>query len=480
MRKEILLLIAKQFWINVFKTKAVYLLMGLTLILLCYSAYSGDSYYKQNLHRINHQKKARESWEKNPDKHPHRMAHFGTFAFRQKHPLSTFDFGTESYTGNVVFLEAHKQHDTVFSELSFSTGLLRLGELSMAMILQIILPLIIFFIGYSSIVSDRRNGTLKIVLTQGASRKEILFGKSFGLIAVSLLFFLPFIITTSILLVANNIFNGSEWIRLSLISLLYFMYIIIVCLFTIFLSAKSQSSKNALVKLLGVWLLMIVLLPKTTQVLAVYFYKTPNKLEFKSSVEKGILQIGNSHNPFDPHFQSLKDSVLKVHNVKSVEELPFNYGGFVMKQSEKLSTRIFRKHYNQLLSQYRKQNYLNQWLALINPYLALKNLSMSFSATDFESYVSFQNQAEQYRYQLAQKMNELQMRYIDSKRVSGSEGKKYVVSHLEWKNFPDFKYNQLPFMSVIKNNFISLISMLILTLFSVRLIVNLSKKLNVI
>jgi ABC-2 type transport system permease protein len=75
------------------------------------------------------------------------MAHFGTFAFRLKHPLSIFDFGLESYMGNAVFLEAHKQNTVNFSEAGFSTGLLRFGELSMAIILQLILPLVIFFIG---------------------------------------------------------------------------------------------------------------------------------------------------------------------------------------------------------------------------------------------------------------------------------------------------------------------------------------------
>ena len=46
--------------------------------------------------------------------------------FRLKHPLSTFDFGIESYTGNAVFLEAHRQNMVNFSEAGFSTGLLRL------------------------------------------------------------------------------------------------------------------------------------------------------------------------------------------------------------------------------------------------------------------------------------------------------------------------------------------------------------------
>ncbi|PTB91957.1 ABC transporter permease, partial [Marivirga lumbricoides] len=129
MRKNIILLIARHFWTSIFKSKILYTLFGVIIILLFYAAYSGVSYHDQNHFRTEHQEMARQSWEANPDKHPHRMAHFGTFAFRIKYPLSIFDFGIESYTGNAIFLEAHKQNMVNFSDAGFSTGLLRFGEL---------------------------------------------------------------------------------------------------------------------------------------------------------------------------------------------------------------------------------------------------------------------------------------------------------------------------------------------------------------
>jgi len=119
----------------------------------------------------------------------------------------------------------------------------------------------------------------------------------------------------------------------------------------------------------------------------------------------------------NPHYTAMKDSVLKVHNVEDVSDLPFNYGGFVMQEGEKISTQIYNKHHNELLDQYRKQNQLTHYLALINPYIAIKNLSMAICGTDFESYTNFQKQSEKYRYALAQKMNELQIKYISPKKV---------------------------------------------------------------
>ncbi|TRX59187.1 DUF3526 domain-containing protein [Fulvivirga sp. M361] len=475
MRKEILLLVAGQFWVSVFKSKAIYPIIGIMLVLLLYAAYSGLSYHDQNHFRTDHQNMARESWEGNPDKHPHRMAHFGTFAFRLKHPLSIFDFGQESYTGNAVFLEAHRQNMVNFSEAGFSTGILRFGELHMAMILQLILPLIIFFIGYAAIVSDRENGTLKILLTQGANWKEILLGRSLGLLAISALFILPFFIMTIVLLLGEGHAASDEWGRLAMSSLTYLVFAVVLCLITIAVSVSSRSSKNALLKLLGLWLLMTVLLPRTSQAIGAYYHPTPTKLEFRASIEEEVIQYGDSHNPNDPYFNALKDSVLKVHKVGSVEELPFNYGGFIMGQGERISAEIYKKHHNQLLDQYRNQNQLTRWLAIVNPYLAVKHLSMALCGTDFESYVDFQGQAENYRYLLSQNMNELQMKYISPNKISGSEGKTHVIDRKEWKALPDFEHRFLPLGKVIKNESISIGSMVLWLTFSIGLVISLSK-----
>ncbi len=450
--------------------------MAVVGMLLIYSVYSGVRYYDQNHFRSDHQEMARESWEANPDKHPHRMAHFGTFAFRTKHPLSQFDFGIESFTGNAVFLEAHKQNTVNFSEAGFSTGLLRFGELSMAMILQTIMPLIIFFIGYSAIVSDKEHGTLKLLLTQGAKWKEILFGRAIGLTGIAFLFSLPFLLITCWLLLSDHHSSSDAWMRFVLISLAYLLFAFVLSLITIFVSTSSKSSKNALVKLLGLWLLMTVLLPRSSQALGSYYFPTPTKLEFRSQIEAEVIQHGDSHNPNDPHYQSLRDSVLAVHQVDDVSKLPFNYGGFVMSIGEEISAKIYNKHQIQLLDQYRNQNRLNRWLAIVNPYLAIKNLSMALCGTDFESYVDFQQQAETYRYQLAQKMNDLQIKYISPSRVSGSEGKSHVVSRKEWKAFPDFEHKYLSTGRSLRNEMVSSVSLILWSFLAIGLIVRQSKR----
>ncbi len=471
-------LFAFNFWKNATTPKTFYLLFFIFLLLTAYSAVSGISNYAtQNDIRLEHQVKARQSWEANPDKHPHRMAHFGTFAFRTNPILGAFDSGLESFTGNTVFLEAHRQNSVNFSEATFSNGTLRFGELSLALLLQLVLPLILFFIGFSSVAADKQNGTLKMLLSQGATWKEILFGKSLGLFGISMLFFTPILLATIITLFVygNQTENDFRWLRLVFIVLGYLAFLFVIASVTIIVSTRSNNPKNALLRLLGIWLLMVVLLPKSAQAMGNYWFPTPTKLAFQSAIEKEVTKKGDSHNPDDPHYNKLRDSVLAVHNVSEVTDLPFNYSGFVMREGEKITSTLYKKHYADLINIYRNQNDVTRYSSFINPFTAIKQLSMIMSATDFSSYIDFQKQADDYRYQLAQTMNELQMEYISPKRKSGSEGKVHVVGHEHWEEFPDFAHKPMSFNSSIKQVFPALLSIVLWTIVAFILLVFTSK-----
>lgn len=480
MRRNIIALIAVQLWKSTFKSSAIYMLMVLMGVIITFAAYSGWKMYTvQNGIREHYQHEARESWESNPDKHPHRMAHYGSFAFRRKHPLSMFDFGMESFTGNAVYLEAHKQNPVNFSEASFSTGLLRFGEISMAMVLQVVIPLVIFFLGFSSIAAERESGTLKVMLTQGATWKELLTGKSVGLLSLTMLFFLPCAIVTTGLLVGNGHTTGDVLMRFSGLLLTYLCYYFIVGVITVIISAVSKSSKDALIRLLAIWLFFVILLPKTTQAIGSYMYPSPSKVAFESALEEDIIRQGDSHNPDDPHYKAIKDSLLSVYQVDSVQKLPFNYSGFIMREGERLSAVTYERHLNELFRVYGHQNKLNRITAFINPFTAVRNVSMAFSGTDFSSYVNFQHEAEAYRYQLAQTMNELQMKYI-SNDVKNSADKRAILDRKHWQEFPDFKYVFQSTRISIKNEALSIVALLLWLGIAALLIQLLSKKLKAI
>jgi ABC-2 type transport system permease protein len=437
-------------------------MIGVFYVLLLFALFSGYRQLQQQQHTLaEFRHEVRERWENNPDKHPHRMAHYGYVVFRERFPLSFFDFGMDSYLGNAVFLEAHRQNTVNFSEASLSNGLLRFGEISAGMILQLMLPLLLFFWGFDLVSREREHGTLRILLTQGISWPELIVGKSLGLFVLALTVFLPAVLLGGILLATNPATgaNPQVYIRFATLIVSYLVYIWILALLAVYISARSRSSKSSLTKLIGCWLFFTLMLPKLAQVTGQTLVPSPSKIEFDTAVEAELIRQGDSHNPNDPHFAALKDSLLRAYNVDSTHKLPFNYGGYVMREGERLSAETYRQHQARLVDLYQKQQNVVRMTAFINPYMAIKTLSMALSGTDFAAYNDFQNQAEDYRYKLAQTMNELQIKYVSNK-VKSSGDKAAALSRDNWARFPDFRHEFLNLGAVYGHELLSIVSLL--------------------
>ncbi len=454
-------LLARHVWKTAFQNRAVF---GLTLtigLLLAYAAITGwTTFQTQNATRASYQQQARQDWLGNPDKHPHRMAHYGHFAFRPKSPLSLFDFGMESFLGSTIYLEAHKQNAVNFSEAGFSTGLLRFGEISLAMVLQVLLPLLIFFLGFSTIAADRENGTLKIILSQGVGWRQLIVGNSLGLMAVTITLFVPVMGVTALLwmMAQGGQITGDETARLLLLVGAYFVYLLIFCVLAVLVSAVSRTAKTALISLIGLWLMLTIVLPRGAQALGSYLYPASSKGQFFAEIQADILKEGDSHNANDPHYKAIKDSLLATYRIDSVQQLPFNYSGFVMAEGERISAGIYDRHLARLLTVYEKQNSFSKATAFINPFMAIKNGSMALSGTDYASYVHFQQQAEQYRYDMAQKMNGLQMEFI-SNHKPGPTDKPAQIGHKHWEDVPQFSYQSPGVGAVLRGDWLSLLAL---------------------
>lgn len=456
-------LLAGQVWDNTLShgsSKALILAVNVLLIFFLWVGFSDLNQHQARIHGFGEE--VRDQWENSPDKHPHRMAHYGYLVFREKFPLAFFDYGMDSYLGNIIFLEAHKQNTVNFSEANLSNGLLRFGEISAGMILQVLIPLLIFFWGYDLISSDREHGTLKILFAQGVRGFDLIWGRTLGLFLVCLSAVgLPLVVGMLLLFFQDNHdLLGQSLIHYAVMTLGYLLYFLLLCLLAVLVSATSQSSKSSLMALIGCWLMFTLILPKVSQVIGQSVYPSPSKIEFDTAVEEELIRQGDSHNPNDPHYAALKDSLLRAYGVDSTQQLPFNYSGYVMREGERLSTETYLKHQQQLVTQFKNQQEMVRLASWIDPYLAIKQLSMGMSGTDYGMYLYFQDQSETYRYQLAQTMNELQIEFIGN-RIKNSSDPAARLSQENWQAFPDFHQKFLSAGEVVQNERNSLITLVL-------------------
>ena len=124
---------------------ALLVLLTLAAALISWSHQSGIAET-----RARFQAQAAEAFEAQPDRHPHRMVHFGNFIFRPLPPLAAFDPGVDAFTGNSIFLEGHRQNSANFGDVRQSSLLVRFGQLTPAFVLQVIAPLLLIYLGYGA------------------------------------------------------------------------------------------------------------------------------------------------------------------------------------------------------------------------------------------------------------------------------------------------------------------------------------------
>jgi ABC-2 type transport system permease protein len=391
--------------------------------------------------RARHQAAAEQAFDAQPDRHPHRVVHYGHFIFRPLGPLAAFDPGVDAFTGNSMFLEGHRQNTANFGDVRQSSLLVRFGQLTPAFVLQAVAPLLLIFLGYGVIARERERGTLRPLMLQGASRGQIVAGKLGALGLLALLAGFPAMLGFA--LIAGQ--PGASAAPMAVIAIGYAAYLALWSVVIVLASALARRSRDALLGLLAVWAVVVVLLPRIAPDLASAAHPLANRLQTDVAIARDLRTMGDSHNPDDPYFANFKQSVLDRYGVERVEDLPVNYKGLLGMEGEKMTSELFDRYARASFAAQSDQNALVSAVGLFSPAIALRNLSMAAAGTDLAGHQRFLEQAEAYRYDLVQRLNRLQaeaVSYADDTASDPGADRRKRVSEGHWDAMPDFRFRQ--------------------------------------
>lgn len=445
---------------DAFRDTRLQIMGGLIFILLFTSTFIGYQGFRQlQTLRKKAQQQMRSEWVNQKDKHPHSAAHYGHIAFKPKPTLSFMDFGLDSYTGIAVYLEAHKQNEVLFSQAQDSTTLIRFGEMTIAFVLQMLLPLLIIFLAFSSITREREGGTLKIMLSQGISMRRILSYKvgSYGLITLCL--FLPAFLIASSLLFRQSDTQMQTHLTGKFVTLfgLYSLYFMVFIILSVFISAYSKTSRVALVQLLGIWIFFCILMPKASANVADNLYTPPTKYVFDQTIRDKVEQGIDGHNPSDKRFETLKKKTLAKYGVDSVSKLPVNFSGIAMQAGEEYTDKVYDREFSKVQGIFKAQNRVSEIASLINPLLAIRHLSMGLAGTDYHHHVKFANEAENYRRKMVKMANE----DMAKNHTPGMAYRDYKVGKSFWVKLPPFQYQMSSLTQVLLQNLWGIVALLL-------------------
>ena len=391
--------------------------------------------------RARQQATAEAAFDAQPDRHPHRVVHYGHFIFRPLGPLAAFDPGVDAFTGNSMFLEGHRQNSANFGDVRQSSLLIRFGQLTPAFVLQAVAPLLLIFLGFGVIARERERGTLQPLMLQGASRGQIVAGKLGALGLVALLAGLPAMLGFALIAGQPDALAAP----MAVIALGYAAWLALWTMAIVLVSALVRRSRDALLALLGLWAVVVVLVPRVAPDIASAAYPLANRLQTDIAIARDLRGMGDSHNPDDPYFARFKQSVLARHGVTRIEDLPVNYKGLLALEGEKMTSSLFDRYAGESFAAQAKQNALVSTIGLLSPAIALRDLSMAAAGTDFAGHRRFLEQAEAYRYDLVQRLNRLQaeaVSYANDTATDAGADRRKRVSGDHWQAMPEFKFRQ--------------------------------------
>ncbi len=437
--------IIKNEWQYLSRTK---LLLGLSLgfaLAFLFSILLGNYQNQKQLKDYETAKKhLRAQWESIQAMNPHSAAHYGTYVFKPSNLLSSLDEGVNSITGNVLRVEGHVQNEMVYSEASQMQVVSRFGKLKSSLLLKYIVPLLLIFLAFSSVSSEKQSGRLKLLVLQGAQPLQVILAKTLAVWLYGVLL-LGLVIAVYSLLNIQNL-NSDIVLRTLFFFLSYALYYFIITGLSVFLSARWQNATVALTSMLGIWILWTVFLPNIFLSSVEKWHPLPSRNEFKAAMREDRSKGLDGHNPADERGIELEKSVLAEYGVDSVSQLPINFDGIRMQADEEYGNQVWDKHFGNMRQVFARQKQSMQFGGLINPFISLQNASMGFTASDNLHYQEFLVQVENYRRDFIKTLNDKHA-YGGSK--TGDWG--WEANNEFYKSVPDYDYRPTALAVVLKN-----------------------------
>lgn len=390
--------------------------------------------------RTQQQTAAEEYFLSQPDRHPHRMVHYGHYVFRVPPPLAMFDPGVDSVTGQSMFLEGHHQNTAMFADARASAELGGFENLTTALVYQLFLPLLLIAIGHGLIIREREENTLVPLLAQGVTGIQLYAAKWIALAGLSLALLLPLGIMCAVAFL-----RGAAPLASAGIIGLYALYLLVWCSFILLVSSFARSRSLALGLLALFWLGTALIVPRIAVESASGAIPVPGKIETDLNMQAELREVGDGHNAGAPEYRQLQANLLAQYDVIRLEDLPVNFRGVVAQAAEADLTEVMNRHAEERMALEADQARVAASFGWLSPVMALAAGSRVLAGTDLATHHRFLREAEEVRFDFIQGLNRVhaeQLDYIDdiNRSVDAESERRARMSAENWNVLDEFSF----------------------------------------
>lgn len=407
--------------------------LGLVLVLLFAAMLTTASMQRDaaEQERAHVEKVARQQWDHQGDKNPHRAAHFGMYAFKPRSTLSSVDPGVDAHVGQAMWLEPHKRNMALFSPAADATPSIGLGAFTPAFVLLVLVPLLIAVLGHSTITQERESGTLRMLHACGISGCSLVFGKWIGITVALLVVLLP--IGLACAWMAGGEQHLGAFAALGVSLLVYYITWVGV---TVLVSVHCHSSRMALLVLTALWVGWVFIVPRLSASLVERWAPLPTGAAFWQGIGDDIQNGLPGDGSASERMKAFDKTLLADNGVSRLEDLPFGANAKGRLYRDSYSTHVHELHFERLWSAQFHQQKLLGWMSFISPYGPMGTISAAMAGTDLAHRHHFEMAAETYRQKFTTWMDEWDL--TSTKGVTSFEDK--YAGNAQWQAIPAWSY----------------------------------------
>jgi len=245
--------------------------------------------------------------------------------------------------------------------------------------------------------------------------------------------------------------NPGEWLdvaaRLAGLGVAYALYLGVFVFLALAVSGWASSSRLSLVCLIGLWIALVLVLPRILADASRSWVPSASRREFDRGLDQ---ELGTA-------------TRLAWRERFGVDE-PFGSGvslsqwGLGLRVHDQAGYGVMDRHFNALWDSYSHQQALQEWAGWLSPTIAMRAVSMGVAGTDFAEHRAFSTAAEAQRRRMQDVISADLIEHADG---HGEQHFSYRAARDLWARIPPFEYEPAAASTALRRVFPGLVTLVV-------------------
>jgi ABC-type transport system involved in multi-copper enzyme maturation permease subunit len=275
-------LVAKEL-LDTFTSPRFVIVFVVCVALILLSVYTGLRNYESNLKYYNaatsvmHDTVSNQvSWNA--------LAYWGQYkVYKKPSSLSILVTGLENDLGRNTTITIYGDPQLFDSKYNEHPVFAIFGSLDLEFIVKVVLSLFAILLTFDAICGEREGGTLKLVLSNSVPRDRVILGKLLGgFLALVVPLVLAMLLGLLLIVLYPRVsLSSGDWLRIVILLGVFVLYVITFMTLGLFVSSRCRRASTSFLVLLVLWVLFVLVIPKSSVMLAGYAVNVPTSAEIQ-------------------------------------------------------------------------------------------------------------------------------------------------------------------------------------------------------